>query len=334
LLTSGTTGYGSVAATSATDWLAVAYNGNLQCTTNGAASPWSNVTLPGGTPATNWSIHLFNGGPSHLLTADKVTAGVYYAYDNGVGLYSSVGGCAGTWTKVFTGRTGAGSWAKLDSVPGHAGHLFFAPSNFATGGLYSSINGGASWSAVANLTHVSTFGYGAAKPGSDGYPTIYIDGFLSGVYGVWQGVNIDATVAWTNLSPGAWPGYDMQGEFNAITGDMNVYGRVTDCNHDSSCYYYDTADACPWVNFDSSVIYPTISLTGTVNLTSKHSGLVPVTSVQYAVDGSNIGGALTGAGPYTYPWNTGGVATGAHTLKVTAAGANCSGSFSIPITTH
>jgi hypothetical protein len=147
-------------------------------------------------------------------------------------------------------------------------------------------------------------------------------------------VNVDATPIWTNLSPGAWPGYDIQAFGNVVTGDMNVYGRVTDCNLNSSCYYYDTADACPWVNFDSSVIYPTISLTGTVNLTSKHSGLVPVTSVQYAVDGSNVGGALTGAGPYAFAWNTGGVATGAHTLKVTATGANCSGSFSIPITTH
>lgn len=328
---------GSVAATSPTDWIAVGQGGDLLCTTNGAASAWSTIAMPGGNPTGDWVVHIFNGGPSHFLAADKVTAGVYYAYASTVGLYSSVGGCAGTWTKVFTGSIGAinaDSWAKLDSVPGHAGHLYYAPSAFATGGLFNSTNGGTTWNPVANLTDVSTFGFGATKPGADGYPTIYVDGFLSGVYGIWQGVNIDATPIWTNLSPGAWPGYDMQGEDNVVTGDINVYGRVTVCNHDSSCYYYDTADACPWVNFDSSVIYPTVSLTGTVNLTSKHSGLVPVTSVQYSIDGSNIGSPLTGAGPYTFAWATGGVATGVHTLKVTAAGTNCSGSFSIPITTH
>jgi hypothetical protein len=56
--------------------------------------------------------------------------------------------------------------------------------------------------------------------------------------------------------------------------------------------------------------------------------------VQYSVDGTNIGSALTGAGPYSTSWNTGGVATGAHTLKVAATGASCTGSFSVPITTH
>jgi hypothetical protein len=85
------------------------------------------------------------------------------------------------------------------------------------------------------------------------------------------------------------------------------------------------------VNFSNT--NPNAALTGTVNLTSQHSGLVPVTNVQYSVDGSNIGSALTGAGPYTASWNTGGVAPGAHTLKVTATGNGCSGSFSIPITT-
>jgi hypothetical protein len=83
-------------------------------------------------------------------------------------------------------------------------------------------------------------------------------------------------------------------------------------------------------------------LTGTVNLIAKRSGQVPVTSVNYYVDGSLIGTQTTGSGTptaYTQSWVTGGVATGAHTLKVEAVGNGCTAggggnSQSIPITTH
>jgi hypothetical protein len=112
---------------------------------------------------------------------------------------------------------------------------------------------------------------------------------------------------------------------------MNVYGRVYVGYAGSGSTYIDTSDACPWVNFSN--VNPNAALTGTVTLTAQHSGLVPVSSVQFSVDGSNIGAALTGAGPYSNSWNTADVAHGSHTLKVTATGTSCSGSFSIPITT-
>ncbi len=122
---------------------------------------------------------------------------------------------------------------------------------------------------------------------------------------------------------------------NQLTGDPNVYGRFYAASRASGTKYIETADACPWVNF--SDINPKDNVSGTITLTATHSGLVPVTDVQFSVDGTNIGSAQTGAGPYSVSWNTGGVANGAHTLKVQAAGNGCtttSNSFSIPVTTH
>jgi hypothetical protein len=116
-----------------------------------------------------------------------------------------------------------------------------------------------------------------------------------------------------------------------VSGDMNVYGRVYVGFTGSGTAYIDTADACPWVNFSN--VNPNESITGTLTLTAQHSGLVPVSNVQFSVDGVNIGSPQTGQSSYSVSWNSGGVGAGAHTLKVQANG-NCSGSFSIPITTH
>ena len=54
---------------------------------------------------------------------------------------------------------------------------------------------------------------------------------------------------------------------------------------------------------------------GTVTVTANATDNVGVTGVQFQLDGTNLGGAVTGAGPtYSYSWDTTADANGAHTL--------------------
>jgi photosystem II stability/assembly factor-like uncharacterized protein len=327
---------GMIAASSPTNWIDVPGQGQgLYCTTDGGQT-WSAVQLPGN-PGDDWLNAYYL--TRHVLTADRVQSGVFYAYDAGAGLYSSSGGCGGTWTLVGPKYIDANSSyegynSSLQAVPGEAGNLFFSNGPVGCGGalecpddFYRSIDGGSSWTAVPNVHEVIAFGFGAPKPGGSGYPAIYLNGWVNHVYGLWQ--SVDNASSWTQIGTFANNDVDL---VTTMSGDPNVYGRAYVGFRGSGDAYYDTADACPWVNFSN--VNESASLTGTVTLTSEHSGLVPVTDVQYLVDGTKVGSPITGAGPYSYAWNTSTVTAGSHTLTVVAAGANCSGSFSIPIGTH
>src|SRR5262249_19862891 len=109
--------------------------------------------------------------------------------------------------------------------PGEASNLFFtggplAGSQPVNEGFYRSTNGGATWTAVANVSEVMCFGFGAPAPGQS-YPSIYIVGWVNNVYGIWQSTN-DAQ-SWTQI--GTYPQGDLD-QIKTISGDPNVYGQV------------------------------------------------------------------------------------------------------------
>jgi hypothetical protein len=277
----------------------------------------------------------------NALAAERAGAsGTFCAVDFSTGdFYKSTNGGA-NWTKVATfaasGVDGGGADV-FESMPGQAGTYFFSGGGSSgthphTNRLWKSTNYCSNWSAISNVVEVWAFGFGAPKPGFTP-ATIYIVGWYNGVFGFYQSSDIGATWTACQLSAGqtTFPMGAVSYPYS-LTGDMNVYGRMYTGVNGAGFAYVDTQDACPWVNFSNAK--PHQNFTGTVTLTAKHSGLVPVSGVQFSVDGVNIGSAQTGAGPYSVSWVTGGVTTGAHTLKVTATGANGSGSFSIPITTH
>jgi hypothetical protein len=328
---------GMVAAATTTDWIAVPGQAQkLYCTTNAAVS-WNEVSLPL-SPAQNW---LNNYSLTrHVLTADKVNIGTYYAYIANAGLFSTSTGCSGKWSRIFgaidRNRSFEGFNSKLEAVPLKAGHLFFT-NGWQSGSkhpfdqlFYRSINGGVIWSSVINLKEVRAFGFGAPKPGGGGYPAIVINGWVSGAYGIW--VSTDNASTWNRI--GTYPNNDVD-LVTDVSGDNNVYGRYYVCFRGSGCAYYDTQDACPWVNFSKN--NPNASLTGTVTLEAQRSGLGPVSGVQFQVDGMNIGLPQTGSGPYSVSWGTDSVAAGQHTLSVVTTGNGCNdtgSTFSIPITTY
>ena len=334
---------GAIAALSTTDWILVPGTGTLYYTLN-AGTTWTPSTISG-------NFGWFNGAGFRIpLAADRVAASTYCAVDLGSGSSGS--------QQFYTSTNNGVNFAKVNvqnvdgipfndqlrSVPGQSGNYFYSGGNSGGGTttyhLWKSTDTCVHWTDVnTNLTNIYGFGFGAPKPGGSGYPVIYAFAALSGVQGIYESDDAGTTWDLVNVPTSAqtWP--NNSADFlKILTGDINVYGRIYCGESGSGSCYTDKQDACPWVNFSNT--NPNASLTGTVTLTAKGSGLVPVTGVNFYVDGSQIGSTQTGAGPYSVSWITGGVATGAHTLEVSAIGNGCNSyaqpynSFSIPITTH
>jgi hypothetical protein len=212
---------GTIAASSPTDIVWAPANGFQPYYTINGGVTWSPVNLPGVTDWSgfDWSYYL----NAQTVTADRVLANTFYLYYAGQGVYRTTDGGA-NWTKVFSGEISSTSYycSELESVPGQASNLFFTggPTGDLNEPFMRSTDGGTTWTAVANVNEVSVFGFGApATPG--GYPSIYIAGYVNGVYGIWQ--SNDNAKSWIQI--GDYPTGSLAG-IRSISGDPNIYGQV------------------------------------------------------------------------------------------------------------
>ena len=203
-------------------------------TTNGGTT-WTQISISG---ISSWSGYTVYGG-FRKVCADRVNANTFYLYTSGAsttGLYISTNGGA-SWTQQHAGYIEANSSyanllnPQLKSVPGNAGHLFYCSgvnqydgstqtSPLTDAYFYRSTNSGVTWTQVTNVLEVSAFGFGMAKPGGGGYPAVYIQGFVSGVWGLWR--SDDNCSTWNNI--GAFPGPNGLATVMSMAGDMNTYG--------------------------------------------------------------------------------------------------------------
>jgi hypothetical protein len=200
-------------------------------TVNQGAS-WTQISISG---ISNWGG--FVDSPfinQRGICADRVNANTFYLYYAGNGVYISTNSGA-SWTQQMSGYIESNSsWAgfnsSIRSMPGNAGYLFYTPGNLSgstpnsppTEGFYRSINSGTSWTAVSNVVGVTAFNFGAVAP-TYTYPSIYIIGYVGGVYGVWY--SVDNASSWTNLGN---PNTSLQtiALINCIAADPNNFGRV------------------------------------------------------------------------------------------------------------
>jgi photosystem II stability/assembly factor-like uncharacterized protein len=217
---------GSIAVSSPTNIVWVPNNTSQPYYTKDGGKTWI-ASPPPGTLASDagwgWAYY-FN---RHVVAADRVLPGVFYAYNPSYGLFRSNDGGA-SWALIRAGEIANVSYynSKIKSVPDHAGHLFFTsgagggPNHPQNSQFMHSTDGGLTWNAIPNALEVLNFGFGKAKV-AGGYPSIYIAGWVNNVYGIWQSDNEGQS--WTQI--GKWPTGSLA-NIAAISGDMNQYGRV------------------------------------------------------------------------------------------------------------
>jgi hypothetical protein len=75
------------------------------------------------------------------------------------------------------------------------------------------------------VKEVRSFGFGKAKPGGSGNPSVYIAGFVSSVYGIYRSDDFfdGGTPTWTALGDGFPNGvWDL---VKTVEGDANVWNK-------------------------------------------------------------------------------------------------------------
>ena len=250
---------------------------------------------------TDWSdFHYAYYLNRQTVTADRVLEDTFYLYYVSVrdaasnGVYRSTDSGA-TWTKVFNGEISNWSYytARIEAVPGEAGHLFFTggpqsnadASQPARQGFYQSADGGATWTAVPNVLEVMAFGFGAPAPGGD-YLSIYIVGWVNGVYGIWRS-NDDAE-SWTLL--GDYPAGILDG-ISTISGDPNIYGQVYVGFHGAG-YAYLPADGASTPNASPTITSNGGGTTASILIAENSTAVTRVTATD--VDGPAVTYAIAG----------------------------------------
>jgi xyloglucan-specific exo-beta-1,4-glucanase len=219
---------GSIASTAPADVLFAAAGGvvpyyTTNCCTSGTT--WTAVSISGAT-CSNFFTSTSESGARYVCADKGAGSSTYWLYFNGVGFYSLTGNGA-TATKVASYTTGAGSNQQIKCTPGEAGDFWYS------GGVSAGADQGAcgqpllhyysgSVTTITNVSCPSSVGFGY---NSGGYPSVFIAGWVSGVYGIWESDNAStgSTPTWTQIGP--WP-FNSLNSVRNIDGDPGVHGRA------------------------------------------------------------------------------------------------------------
>jgi hypothetical protein len=192
-------------------------NGRVYSTTDGGRT-WTPAAYPGKRTHSNYYLR------RHVLTADPLTPGTFYAFDQNGVVRSTDGGA--TWT--FAANKGAPpGWARsynatLTAVPGRARELMLSLGSLqgATLGMFHSTDGGDTWAAVPSIASVATFGFG--KPSApNAPPVVFAAGSVDRVAGIWRSDDLGQT--WRQLSGNPAGRYQT---ISTVAGDPDVIGKV------------------------------------------------------------------------------------------------------------
>jgi xyloglucan-specific exo-beta-1,4-glucanase len=227
---------GSIAA-SATDpssfvWVPSANGGASTCyyTTNRGAT-WTQST---GAPVYNYINDFY--GSQQPLASDRVNGSTFYLY-GGYGtspwgaFYRSTDG-GKTFNQINSASPLPVAWENcLKAVPGKQGQIWLSIINANSGnGIYRSLDGGATWAQVPNVTEAAGFGFGANSP-STGQPILFLSGTINGTRGLYRcdnAINLTqsqlGTAAWQLLTSAtnAVPASDT----HSVEGDRQNAGVV------------------------------------------------------------------------------------------------------------
>jgi hypothetical protein len=154
------------------------------------------------------------------VVSDRATPGVYYGFFSGMLTVSSNGGAS--FSTLQTGLPiGSDSYAPiLVSLPDAQGDLWLTGGD-KDGDLYSNTGSGTSpdLTAVPGVQWAYHLGYGKSAPGSSKL-TLYLDGTISGIWGLYRSTNGGAT--WLQINDSI----HQFGGFTTVCGDMRTFGTV------------------------------------------------------------------------------------------------------------
>ena len=186
-----------------------------------------------GSNATDGGHHAYYSS-KEVLQSDRATDGVFYIYNWNYGFYKSIDGGA-SWVQSANNPP-LGAWqAILRSVPGNAGHLFWASGYNSKKPLYHSINGGNTWITMTNVDAAYMIALGKKSPTAT-YPTLFLYGIVGGKEGLYR--STDEGANWDFITAAVEGSFDTP---TAMDGDKDIYGRVYIGYLGSSFKYVDAA---------------------------------------------------------------------------------------------
>ena len=306
---------------------------------NGAPGA-TTVTSPCGSGPASYTYMGHQWGPwvfalaQHLLVADPVTPGTFYAHLDAGGFWKSTDGGV-TWTQqAAAGAPGLPQHGQLAAIPGSSGDMWLVDGHEGASahGLYHTTDGGNSFTRNPAFTYAWTLAVGKAASGSN-YPAIYVYGQLQGdsKWGVFQSVDAGATFNRISYYP-----YGLLDLPNSMTASWDAFGTVYIGFAGNSFYYgayNDTADApgAPalsavagdgLVNLSWSAAYPGGTPTGYTLYRGTASGMESATPVA-TFDGSAISyvdtGLADGTTYYYYLTASNGIGVGPQSNEVSVA---------------
>ncbi|MGW1548311.1 WD40/YVTN/BNR-like repeat-containing protein [Streptomyces sp. NPDC002346] len=163
--------------------------------------------------------------------ADPLDPRRFYVYDTDTGVVFLSTDSGATFTRGATGLPSGDVQFTLAAAPGRTGDLWLSAKD---NGLFRSVDGGMTFTAVAGCQASHALGFGAAapvrggasgrRPVHAGYPAIFQTGRVAATF---DGVAVlrsdDAGTTWVRINDDShqwgWTG-------EAITGDPRVHGRV------------------------------------------------------------------------------------------------------------
>jgi hypothetical protein len=201
-----------------TNWMLFAGAGRVQpFYTTDAGVTWAESSFPSAVEDIGWGFS-YNNFHS-VADSEPGSPGTFYAYSRLAGTFRSTDGGA-TFTlrssNTFTPLSVDQFHMQMYCVPGKPGHLFWIqgssggfPYQDQSGRGYFSTDGGSTWNiigvatlggadVVGEIEEPGLLGFSATKPGSS-YPTIWLQGWINGEYGIYYCTNADplTTGKWT-----------------------------------------------------------------------------------------------------------------------------------------
>ncbi|MFO7180544.1 MAG: hypothetical protein DIU78_017725 [Pseudomonadota bacterium] len=168
--------------------------------------------------------------------ADRVDPAIFYAFDPIAGTVYASTDRGATFEARASGLPAVPDWAATDgmmaAVPGHAGHLWLTARE---GGLFRSVDAGATFQKVAAASAAFRVGFGRAADGAS-YPAIYVWATIGGTTGIFRSTDEGQSFVRVNDDRHQY------GWIHEVVGDPRVFGRVYLATEGRGVVYGEPAD--------------------------------------------------------------------------------------------